>query len=443
MTAQTVALVDEWLQETYASKTFFRPYQEDYTPLLSDLDECPDEPVKGKRWNVPLYIATAWNVRTGAEGGPQATVGSDTVVQGQVPAQEFKGTVKLTELLERQGTREAHFNGGALDHQMKQRSMELAKLMQIQFWGRNTGMLGVVDYAVSGDVTVPLRLPWGIRRVRKNMRIGFYNAETGGSLQGATYYTISNVNRTYRNDPAAVGWNTTSGTITLSAAATLTAGWYIFGATGTGASETDYGYAPFGIEGLISTATEGPSTFLGKARGDYPELVANRMHNSGEPRALTEDLMREMADLIWDNGCEIDQIRCGAGIINKVAALSTSDKRYNVSNWTFPTYVTGHKEGQLLFAYDKVTTTFKKDPQCPARRMYFLSFKDTFYKHTSAELGFLNRGGSILLPVPSSSGGGYDYAIQARLYAAANISNYFPLGNGILDDLEDTSWAGD
>ena len=153
--------------------------------------------------------------------------------------------------------------------------------------------------------------------------------------------------------------------------------------------------------------------------------------------------MRQMGDLIWDHGCEIDSIRCGAGIINKIAALSTSDKRYNIVSGDFPKYIQGHREGDLLFAYDKVTATFKKDPQCPARTMYFLSFRDSFYKHTTAELGFLNRGGNILLPVPASSGGGYDYSIQARLYAACNISNYFPLGNGILEDLEDTTWAGD
>ena len=435
--SQDTSAVSEWMQEVYAQKEFFRPYQEDYTPLLTDLEECPDEPVRGKRWNVPLYLATAWNVRTGAEGGAQATVESDSVIQGQVAAQEFKGTVKLTELLERQGTREAHFNGGALDHQMKQRSMEMSKLMQIMFWQHGSGRIGVVDAAMTASTTMKLRLPWSIRRIRKNMRIDIYDADSGGALSDATSEArkISKIDRISNGDSSSAGYNTYQGIATLDAVATASAGDHVF-LTG------DYSYGPNGIDGLIGSEALAP-TFLGKARATYPELNTNRLHNSGTPRPVTEDLCRQMGDLIWDHGCEIDSIRCGAGMINKIAALSTSDKRYNIVSGEFPKYIQGHKEGDLLFAYDKVTATFKKDPQCPARTMYFLSFRDSFYKHTTAELGFLNRGGNILLPVPASSGGGYDYSIQARLYAAANISNYFPLGNGIVEDLEDTTWAGD
>lgn len=432
MGAQDVSAVSEWMQETYTQKEYFRPFQEDYTPLLSDLDECPDEPVLGKRWNVPLYMATAWNVRTGAEGGAQAAVNSDSEVQGQVSAQEFKGTLKLTELLERQGRQGVHFNGGALNHQMKQNTSDLTKLMQIMFWGHGTGRVGVVDNTSGSSDTINLRLPWAATRIRRNMRLDLYDLDTAGTSQWTNIQVIK-IDRTQKGDGSGAGYNTYGAQIQLASAQVLTAGYSLY-LTG------DYSYAPNGIDGLIGSATLA-STFLTKSRATYPDLNCQRLHNSGTPRDLTMDLMQQMADLIWVDGNEIDSIRGNAGVLNAYANLHIHDKRYNVVNGAAPKLIGGFQEGSLLFAYDKVTTTLKKDPQCAARTFKFLSLKDTFYKHTTAELGFLNRGGNILLPVPAV--GGYDYAVQARLYAAANISCFNPRANGSLEDLKDATLAGD
>lgn len=427
--------VSEWMKETYTQKDYFKPFQEDYTPLLSDLEECPDEPVKGKRWNVPLYIATGFNVRTGPEGGAQAGVVADSETQGQVLAVEFKGSVKLTELLERQGTADAHFNGGALDHAMKSTTSDAAKLMQIHFWGHGTGRLAVIDQTEVGVNAFKTRLPWSILRVRKNMRFDTYDLDTGGAKQ-LDSRKITKIDRVTAGDPGGAGFNTYQGVVTFDgAAATVTAGHGVY-------LEDDYGYAPNGIDGLIGSETIAPA-FLGKSRATFPELNTNRLHNSGTPRALSEDLMRQISDLIYFNGMEIDSIRTNAGVINAYANLQIPDKRYGIVGAEYPKYLGGHREGDLLFAYDKVTATIKKDPQCTARTMVFLSFKDSFYKHTTAELGFLNRGGNILLPIPSAGGGGYDYAFTARLYAACNISNYYPLGNGRLEDIKDFTLAGD
>jgi hypothetical protein len=435
--AQDTTAVAEWMQETYTKKDFFDPYQENFTPLLSDLEECPDEPVKGKRWNVPLYMATAWNVRTGSEGGPQAEVEADSVVQGQVLAKEFKGTVKLTELLDRVGTSDAHFNGGALDHQMKQRTMEMTKLMQIHFWGIGTGAIGVVDDAVvaATPATVSLQLPWGYSKMRRNMRVDFYSSSTSTPISGNTGRKITRVNRNVRGITGGGADNTYLGQITVdSLGANLTAGDRIY-------LKGDYGYAPNGIEGLVADATI-QDTFLGQSRTTYPDLNAVRKHNSGVLRPVSEDIMQDIADDIYFAGREIDAIRANAGVIRKIAQLSRDARRYNIVRGDYPKLIQGFREGDLLFAYDKVTATIKKDPNCPFRKIYFLSFRDSFYKHTSAEVGFLKRGGDILQPVVSSGGGGYDYSLQARLYAACNISNYFPPGNGVGEDIED-ALAGD
>jgi hypothetical protein len=428
------------MQETYTTKDYFRPYQEDYAPLLTDLEECPDEPVYGKRWNIPLYLGTAYNVRTGAEGGDPPDVQSDSVVQGQVLNQEFKGVIRLTELLSRQGRAGTHFNGGALNHQMKQVTSDLTKHMQIMLWGHGTGRLAVVDATSGGSVTVRCRLPWAATRLRKNMRVTAYDLDTGGSRQALANIKIIAVDRTARGDSSGAGYNTYGATITLASSQAFTAGWGLYLASG--ATDDDYGLAPNGIDGLIGSSTLAPN-FLGQSRATYPELNTNRLHNSGTPRDLTLDLMQSMADQIWVNGYEIDSIRCNAGLMLAYANLHIHDKRYTVVNGDYPKLIGGFREGDLVFAYDKIQAVIRKDPQCTARTMKFLSFKETFYKHTLAELGFLNRGGNILLPMPSANGKGYAYSITARLYGALNISNYGPLGNGSLEDLKDPTIAGD
>lgn len=437
MSEYDTTAVSEWMKEWYSQKEYFKPYQEDFTPLLTDIEACPDEPVKGKKWNVPLFLATGFNVTTGPEGGPQPDVVADSEIQGSVLAQEFKGSVKLTELLERQGTSDAHFNGGALDHQMKSNTSDLAKLMQIMLWGHGTGRVAVVDQTRVGVNYFEARLPWSIFRVRKNMRIGEYDLDTGGTSQWANSpRKITRIDRVSNGDPGGAGYNTFQGIVYFDGAAvTSTAGYGIY-PNGT------YGYAPNGIDGLIGSETIAP-TFLTKSRATYPELNTNRLHNNGVPRPLSEDLMRQMGDNIYFNNGSLESIRCNAGIINAFANLQSPDKRYSIVRGEFPKYIQGHRTGDLLFAYDDVTVTIKKDPQCPARTMKFLNFKESFYRHTTAELGFINRGGNILLPLPSVNGGGYDFAFTARLYAAMNISNYFPLCNGSLEDVADFSLAGD
>lgn len=320
---------------------------------------------------------------------------------------------------------------------MKQVSSDLAKLMQIHFWGEGTGRLGIIDETQVGVTSFKARLPFSILRMRENMLIDSYDLPTGGTKTTIDGRKITYIDRDTNGDPGGAGYNTFQGVVHFAdggATVTVNAGESIF-------MKGDYGLAPNGIDGLIGSQSAA-GTFLAQSRTTYPKLNTN-VDTASSPRAISEELMMRMADRIYFHGCEIDSIRCNAGIMTEVLQLSTNDRRYNVVKGGMPKYIQGSREGDLLFAYDKVTTTIKKDPQCAARQMVFLSFKDTFYKHTTAEVGFLNRGGNILLPVPTAGGGGYDYAFQARLYAACNISNYFPLGNGRIEMLQDGSLAGD
>jgi hypothetical protein len=432
-----VAAVSNWLQITYSKKKWFRPFQQDMTPYLDDLNECPDEPIKGRQWDVPLYLASANNVRSGAEGSSMPQVSANSEVLGTVNAQEFKGAIQLTHLLNLVGAPEVSWNGGQLAQQMKENTTDLSKLMQIELvLSHGTGRLAVVDAAVVAGNTFLARLPVSIHGLRKNMKVDFVDLDTGGAVQ-VTNRKITAIDRTTRGITGAGAINTYAGTVTFDgAAANLTAGWGVY-ITG------DYGTACNGMRGLVSNG-DLTSTFLGQSRTSQPLLNANVFANSGTPRPISEDLMRFMADAIFHNGAEVESIRCNTGVMNEVAKLSVNQKRYSVIKGEFPKYITGWREGDLLFAYDKAVCVIKKDPNIPAREMYFLCFKDSFYKHTTAEMGWLSKGANgVLLPTPSSGGGGYDYSWTALLYAAINQSNYYPLANGVIRDITDPGLAGD
>jgi hypothetical protein len=434
MSAIDVTAASNWLQITYASKTYFKPFQNDFTPLLDALDECPDEPIKGRQWDVPLYLSSARNTRAGAEGGAQPTVKASSEILGTVRAQEFKGAIQLTHLLNLVGTKDVSWNGGQLNQQMKSTTTDLAKLMQIEFvLSHGTARLAVVDEAVVSGNTFKARLPTSIFGLGVNDLVDFVNTDTGGTVQ-VSARQITAIDRTTRGIVGGGAINTYAGTVTFDgAAANLTAGWGVY-------KSGDYGSGPNGIRGLVGDATLA-ANFLGQPRATYPQLNANVSSNSGTPRALTEDLMRQMADQIYHNGGEVEQIWCNTGLMNAYAKTQVSDKRYAIEKGAFPKYISGYHEGDLLFAYDNATAVIKRDPQIPAREMYFLALKNSFYKHTTADLGWLNKGGSVLLPTPNSTG--YDYSWTALLYAAANISCYFPLSNGVIRDLIDAGLAGD
>lgn len=270
------------------------------------------------------------------------------------------------------------------------------------------------------------------------MRIDSYDTDTGGSIQPIANRTITAIDRTSRGITGAGSVNTFAGSVTFSGgAAAFTAGHGIYRAGDYGGNSLN------GIRGLVQNA-DLSTTFLGVTYASQPGLKANVLESAGAPREVTDDLMRQMADMIYHNGGEVDSIRCNTGVMNAIGGLSTSDKRYQVVKGDGPKYVLGWKDGDLLFSYDKAQAVIKKDPQIPARELYFLSLKNSFMKHTLAELDFLDGGGpNGVLHLTPASGGGFEYSWTALVYANFNVSCYYPTMNGIIRDISDAGLAGD
>ena len=442
MAAINTSAVSDWLMRRYSQKRFFKPYQNDLLPTYEDIDQqCPDEAPDGSGWFVPLYIASSQNWRAGAEGGVTSDVAASTETQGSVNAQEFKGTVQLTEFLKRAGSARGHFNGGALAHQMDMLTTDVMKGCQrFIVVGHGTGRLAVVDAATVATNSFVCRLPLAHLVLAINMRIDFVDTDTGGTVQGTANHKITAIDRTTRGITGGGAFNTFAGTVTFDGVAeSLTAGWGVY-------RSGDYGGNIInGIRGLVQNG-DVSSSFLGKTYASFPGLKAQVLSNSGTPRPLTESLMRQMADEIYHAGGEIEDIRCNTGVMNAVGALQTGDKRYSIVRGEFPKYITGWREGDLLFAYDKATAVIKKDPNIPARELYFLCLKDSFYKHTLADFQFMGGGKDGVLhltPNATTPGGGFETSWTAVIYAALNISNYYPPKNGVIRDLEDATLAGD
>lgn len=436
--AINTAAVAGWMKRQYAQKNWFKPYQNDLVPMLEDLDECPDEAPEGSGWFVPLYVASGQNWRAGAEGSQTSDVAAPIEQQGQVNAQEFKATVQLTEFLRRAGSAKGHFNGGALNQQMKAVTTDLMKAMQRFFViGHGTGRLAIVDATTVASNSFACRLPLRDVGLGRQMRFDVYDADTAGALQ-LSNRTITAIDRTTTGITGGGTVNTFAGTVTFSGApANLTAGWSVY-------RSGDYGgNISQGIRALIQDGSIS-SSFLGVPFATEPGLKANIRSNSGTPRPYTEVLMRQVIDDIYQvGGGTVESLRCNTGVMNEVAGVSTPDKRYPVMQGNFPKFVQGYREGDLVFAYDKAQAAFKKDPQIPARTIYAINFKDSFYKHTLAEMGFLDKGGMDGVLHLTPNGGSFETSWTAVLYAACQISCYNPSINGALFDISDNGLAGD
>jgi len=426
MTASTVTNLSESLRRIYAER-YFEVMQNVHTPYLEELEECPDEPTEGAGWFFPFFLDSPQNIGAPAEGGDIPSAKQRTEVQGQVNAIQLVGSFQISELLRQAGTARAGFNGGEIKRHMKECTTDLAKHTQrLLVGGHGTHRLAVVQ-TMNSTTTFTADVNnggQGVLHLRNNMLIDFYDLDTAGAIQGAAGGKITSIN-----------WNTRLVTFTpLNATAAATHGVYLSGY---------YGIAPNGLRNLVDNATFSASLH-GKSRATYDKLNANVI-DPGTPTDLDEDVMRRMCDQIYhQTGREIDRIRANTGVINSYLNMLTPDRRYQVVNGQAPKWLTGYKTGDLVFTYDKATAVIRKDPDIPQREMYFLSLKDSFYKHTLKKMGWLDDGGGILKQTPAATNANaYATSWTATLMSLLNQSCCCPLANGVIRNVKDLGLAGD
>lgn len=418
MSVSTTTNLSNSLRRTYATK-YFKAFQDDFTPLLDELDECPDEPTRGTGWRFPFYLYSPQNWRQSAEGGGMGNVKQRSEIQGEVNAVEWLGWLQISELLKLVGNKDGAFNGNELNRQMKETTMDITKGMQRMFsMSHGTNRLAVVQDATIATNAFVGKLDEGVNALMKGDEIEFYDADSGGAIQGVSH-VITKINRATR----AVTFD--------GAAATLTANWGVYRAG-------DYGRGCNGFHGLIDNGTYQDSLH-GQSRTTYDDLKA-QVRDPGTPTALSEDGMRQICDDIYVQGGDVDSISCNVGVLNAFFDIQAGDRRYNIERGQTAKMVLGYREGDALFSYDKGTMVLKKNLNLPHRTMYFYSLKSSFYKHTLRKLGWLDEGGSILRLTPTSDG--FKTSWTALVYAAQNISCHAPIWNGVMRNIADKR-AGD
>lgn len=420
MPVSTITTQSNSLRRVYSNR-FFRAFQNDFTPILEEIDECPDDPTRGEGWFFPFHLSSPQNWRVNAEGGSMGTVNQRTEVQGQVNAVEFLGWLQLSELLKNAGTRDAAWNGGELNRMMAETTRDITKGMQRMFViSHGTGRLAVVQDNTSSSNTFVAKLDEGVNNLMDNDVIDFVDLDTGGTVQESAR-EITKIVRSSR-------------TVTFDGApVSLTANWGVY-KTG------DYGRGSNGFHGLFDDGTFAASIHS-QPRGTY-EKLKSQVRDPGTPTELTEQQMREVCDDIYLNGGEVDRIYCNVGVMNAFFDIQTGDRRYAVERGQTPKFVLGYREGDALFSYDKGTVVLKKDPNLPARTMYFVSLKSSVMKHTLRKLGWLDEGGSILRLTPNGSDG-FNTSWTALIIAQCNISCVAPIWNGVRRNIKDESIAGD
>ena len=161
------------------------------------------------------------------------------------------------------------------------------------------------------------------------------------------------------------------------------------------------------------------------------------------PEMTVFDVPAQFIALPLFDGGEVDRIYVNVGVMNAFFDVQTGDRRYAIEKGKTAKFVLGYREGDALFSYDKGTVTIKKDPNMPARTMFFVALKQTMVKNTLRKLGWLDEGGSILRLTPAASIAGFGTSWTALIASQTKISCVAPIWNGSLRNILDKSLAGD
>jgi hypothetical protein len=419
MAASTITLLSTSLKTTYSEK-FFAAMQNAQTPILSDLEECPDQPIYGVGWNFPFHLSSPQNWLLNSEGGEMGTPTQRAEIQGTVNACEFIGYFQITEMLINAGKGAGAF-GNELDRHTNETTDDVTMAMQRLFTiSHGTGRLAVVDstatlaeYSTSSNIFYAKNNE-GVVALMEGETIAFYDSDSGGSIAASTARKITNIDRQTRK-------------VTVDGAAiNFAADWGVYRAG-------SYGQLVNGVRGLNDDGTHG-AAIHGQTRSSYAQLNCQKIDLGGKP--LDEDTMRRMCDSILRVGGAPDRIITNMGGVNAYLTISDGDRRYQMSGSGTAKRNLGYVPGDLLFSYHNGNIPFKMNTNLPGGEMNFVTWK-RWMKFTNRKLGWLEGDRGILHLIPGT--GGYKTSHTAIICAEVNIGNTAPRWGGRIDNFRDGS----
>lgn len=377
--------------------------------LLQRLQRRTENYVEGDKISIPLHSSG---------GGGHAYNSSGKTPPGDVQGverqehnyKEMLQTLKIRVAM-RKRSRGAGAERGALEFEIDSLAKQRRHDRNVDLHGDGSGLLCNIVSASSSTAFVVDNA----RVLRNGLRVSVLLKASGSPGSGGIASARINVNANTK-------------TVTL-IGATLVDG----AGTELNANATLYGVyrqqsfndCPWGLKAWVSDTN--PSG--GNIGGIDRTLAANAFFqsvvhaNGGTPRPLTYRLIQDLLDDI-DLQSESDGVSllmCGHRVWARFMDVLTADKRF------------GGKE-TLLNGWAKAIEfpdipPLVRDKHCPPDTMYALA-EDTFTIFQSDEGDWIDRGGTILFPVPGEAS---DYATWQQMW---NLVCWSPCSNGKLTDLE-------
>lgn len=289
----------------------------------------------------------------------------------------------------------------ALDFEMDGLKNDLIRDCNRQVWGTGNGAIGTVRSVVTSTV-IPVD------------RADLFNV---GDI--VDLVTLPNTVVVSGREITAVNLTAGANTVTISGAAV--------GPTVVGQIITRTGNSPFsatenrewtGLSAIVSDS----GTLYGINPATESVWKAQRDHNSGVNRALSEGLMITMADNIKTNGGKVSVIFADLGVRRAYFNLLSAQRQF-VNTKEFTGGFTG-----LAFVTDAGEIPMVADPSAPRNRMFFLN-EDELTLYRAHDWEFMDRDGSKWQRVI-----GYD-AYECTLYQYSEFGTHRRNTHGVIEDI--------
>lgn len=389
----------------------------------------------------PLGAERKWGIRSKDShaaaavdgGGDLPTFNPPALVNPSLTAKAVAASVAWTELMLAVGQAEGTIQAiDVIDDHVKMTVRNIMSALNRHSLGHGTGRMAVVESATSSSTTVPCRLPEHVLQIRPGMMIGFYDTDTGGSLQGAVE-TVQSVNFEAR-------------TFVIGNARSLTAGWGIYKASSSTA--TEYGIVPMGLRGINDNGGLAASIY-GITRSSNPIMNATVL-TSGSVQSYSDKLVRKGVNRVgFANDMDPDEIWCNKGIVSEHYNHLSGNRMWTLGPGdSAPQYNSG-ATGTPKFKHGDKEIPFKVDRDLPARELHILC-RTLYRKHVLRKPSWVGDGvgadGSVspvLMQAPGTATNTYALQKVAGMVGFLNFGHLMLIAGCKIDMVADEELAGD
>lgn len=419
--------LDETLLRLYSRNDLFEPCERSVPRFWDEMADAEDESPGGAGLFFEIIGASGGAQGNPAEGGDWTAPRTRLGVQCSVTPAQTDSSFEISSKFLDAAAGKGSFRGDPENDAVVEATKGLFSYQdRLLGCGHGTGRLAIVD-TTSAGTTVTLRKPEMAFQLRRMQPIDFVNTDTGGTVQATR--TIQSID-----------W--AAGTMVVSSAVSVTAGWGVYQADVYGNP------LPNGLRNIVDDGDFATSIFGVSRTAPNDFLNARVMDGSGGLQDYSEHLVSELLDqLTWEQELVPTQLRCNSGILGEWRRETVNDRIYIADNKPFKP-LTGSNHGDdkgkngPKFTYGTHLIAFAEDKNLPARELYAL-YMPAWRKHILSKAEFAKNGGKILFQKPAAGGETYAHAYLGNMKLDMNISCRKLSAQGKLSNIRDRSAARD